>query len=173
MPARFRATLEIIGINPFVTVPDRILRTLFKAAGKDKGVIPIRGTVNDRPFQQSLVRYRGAWRLYINSLMLEKSPKRIGENIAVAIEYDPSDRTVPLHPALKKALTKNPKAKKSFEAQTPSRQKEINKYLNSLKNEDSLARNVDRAVRALLGKGDLVGRPLLKSAGGKEVRSKR
>lgn len=165
--SRFRATLEIIGINPFVAVPERILRALFKAAGKEKGVIPVKGTVNAKPFTQSLVRYQGAWRLYINTLMLDRSPKRIGETISITIAFDPADRTIPMHPALKKALAKHPKAKKSFEAQTPSRQKEINKYLSSLKNEDSLARNVQRAVRALMGKGDLVGRPVLKAVRGK------
>lgn len=157
-PYLFRVTMEIIGINPFVSVPDRILRRLFKAAGKDKGVIPIKGTVNDRPYTQSLVRYRGAWRLYINTTMLDRSPKRIGETLSITIAFDPADRTVPMHPALKKALAKNPKAKKAFDSQSPSRQKEINRYLHSLKSEASVMRNVDRALRSLVGKGNFVGR---------------
>lgn len=161
-PSRFRATLDIIGINPFVSVPDRILRGLFKAAGKDKGVIPIKGTVNDRPLQQSLVRYRGAWRLYINTIMLDRSPNRIGEIISISIAFDPADRTVPLHHALKKALVKNKKAKRVFESKPPSFQKEINRYLHSLKSEESVTRNVERAIRFLTGNGNFVGRDSLK-----------
>lgn len=161
-PSRFRATLEIIGINPYVSVPDRILRSLFKVAGKEKGVIPVKGTVNDRSYTQSLVRYRGAWRLYINSIMLHRSPKRIGEILSISIAFDTADRTVPIHPALKKAFAKNKKAKNVFESKPPSFQKEINRYLHSLKSEESVSRNVERAIRFLTGKGNFVGRESLK-----------
>jgi hypothetical protein len=160
-PSRFRATLDIIGINPFVSVPDRILRSLFKAAGKEKGVIPVKGTVNDGPYTQSLVRYKGAWRLYINTIMLDRSPKRIGETLSITIAFDPADRTVPMHPGLKKALAKNLKAKKVFDSQSPSRQKEINRYLHALKSNESVTKNVDRAIRFLAGKDDFVGRDRL------------
>jgi hypothetical protein len=36
---RFEATIYIIGINPFVFVPEPILQSIFEAAGKDKGQI--------------------------------------------------------------------------------------------------------------------------------------
>lgn len=62
----FDAKIEIIGINPFVFVPDAILQNLFKLAGKDKGHIPVKGIINGSPYRQTLVRYSGAWRLYIN-----------------------------------------------------------------------------------------------------------
>lgn len=31
----FTAELEIVGVNPFVTVPSAILQEIFKAAGKE------------------------------------------------------------------------------------------------------------------------------------------
>ncbi|WP_207421354.1 hypothetical protein [Desertivirga brevis] len=34
---KFTATIEIIGINPFVFVPDDILNSIFEQAGKSKG----------------------------------------------------------------------------------------------------------------------------------------
>ncbi|HUC83166.1 MAG TPA: hypothetical protein VMR70_19810 [Flavisolibacter sp.] len=67
---RFKARIEIIGINPFVFVPDVILNALFQKAGVQKGPIPICGTINDKFYQQTLVRYQGSWRLYINTTML-------------------------------------------------------------------------------------------------------
>ncbi|MEO8861568.1 MAG: DUF1905 domain-containing protein [Ginsengibacter sp.] len=91
---KFKATIEIIGINPFVFVPEKILAAIFEKVGKDKGPIPICGTINGDPYQQTLVKYSGAWRLYINGKMLKNSPKRIGENIMVTVTFDPSDRTI-------------------------------------------------------------------------------
>jgi hypothetical protein len=97
---KFSASIEIIGINPFVFVPDSILDDLFKEAGKNKGAIPIRGVINDKPYRQTLVKYSGAWRLYINTTMLKNSPKRIGEIIELTVEYDSSDRSISAHPKL-------------------------------------------------------------------------
>ncbi|RYZ25413.1 MAG: DUF1905 domain-containing protein, partial [Chitinophagaceae bacterium] len=64
---KFTARLEIIGINPFVFVPEPIRVEIFRKAGKDKGYIPVCGTVNGKAFRQTLVKYRGDWRLYINT----------------------------------------------------------------------------------------------------------
>lgn len=33
---KFRAKIEIIGVNPFVFLPERALKEVFKQAGKDK-----------------------------------------------------------------------------------------------------------------------------------------
>ena len=84
--------MEIIVGNPFVLIPLNILNNVFQQANKNKGAIPVRGTINKNNFQQTLVKYSGDWRLYINMKMLKNSPRRIGEIIAV--EIDPSDRTI-------------------------------------------------------------------------------
>ena len=154
----FNATIEIIGINPFVSVPDIILTDIFRQAGKNKGAIPIRGTINNLPYKQTLVKYNGDWRLYINTLMLKNSPKRIGENIQVSIEFDPSDRTIKPHPKLVKALKENKQVKAVFDSLTPSLQLEIVRYIDKLKTEASIDKNVQRAVDFLLGKGRFIGR---------------
>lgn len=155
---QFNAEIQLIGINPFVLVPDRILANVFRQAGKDKGAIPIRGTVNGIPYQQTLVKYSGAWRLYINTIMLKNSPKRIGEKIELDIEFDPSDRTIQPHPKLLKALIKNKPAKIIFDKLRPSLQHEIVRYIAHLKTEESIDRNIDRAINFLLGNGRFVGR---------------
>jgi hypothetical protein len=60
---KFKARLGIIGINPFVHVPKKILSDIFKSAGKEKGHIPICGNINGKPYRQTLVKYSGEWRL--------------------------------------------------------------------------------------------------------------
>jgi len=155
---KFSAALEIIGINPFVFVPDAVLARIFKAADKDRGFIPIHGTVNTRPYKQTLVKFRGAWRLYVNTSMLKDSPKRIGEIVKITIEFDPSDRTFKLHPKLSKALKANQAAKAKFESLAPSRRNEIVRYISYLKTEESVDRNVLKAIKFLLGEERFVGR---------------
>lgn len=156
----FKARIDIIGINPFVFVPERILKSLFKEAGRDKGPIPVCGEINGTAFKQTLVRYAGQWRLYINTRMLPRSPERIGEMARITIQYDRDDRTIQPHPKLLAALKKNAAAKKVFDNLAPSLQKEIIRYIANLKSEESVERNVQKAVDFLLGKGRFVGRTL-------------
>ena len=155
---KFKAKLEIIVGNPFVFIPSKILDNIFQQANKNKGAIPVRGKINEKEYQQTLVRYSGDWRLYINLKMLKKSPKRIGEIIDVEIEFDPSDRTIAPHPKFINALADNKKAKEVFEKLSPSRQKEIIRYISNLKTEKSVDKNVKRAINFLLGKERFVGR---------------
>ena len=155
---KFKAKIDIIGINPFVFVPEDVLTNLLKQAGKDKGKIPVRGTINNSPYKQTLVKYSGDWGLYTNTTMLKNSPKRIGETLNLSIEFDPSDRTIPPHPKLVAALDENPIAKSVFDKLAPSMQNEIVRYIANLKTEESIDRNIGRAVCFLLGNGRFVGR---------------
>lgn len=154
----FNAKLDIIVGNPFVYLPSIILNKVFRQAKKSKGHIPVRGALNGKPYQQTLVKYSGDWRLYINMEMLKNSPKRIGEEIEVEIEFDPSDRTIEPHPKFSKALLDNKEANDVFENLSPSKQKEIVRYISNLKTEKSVEKNVTRAINFLLGKERFVGR---------------
>ena len=155
---KFKSEIKIIGINPFVFLPDKILKSIFKQSGKDKGPIPVRGTINNNPYKQTLVKYSGEWRLYINTTMLKDSPKKVGEKISIEIEFDPVPRKIKAHPEFVKALNENKDAKKNFKKLSPSRQNEIVRYISFLKTEISVTKNVDRAIFFLKGKGSFVGR---------------
>ncbi|MDB5159317.1 MAG: hypothetical protein JWR50_4024 [Mucilaginibacter sp.] len=154
----FNAKIEIIGINPYVPLPGEVLAQLFVDAQKDKGPIPVKGFVNGKPFLQRLVKLKGVWRLYINTSMLKNSPKRIGETISVTIEFDPAERIIAHHPKLVKALKTNKKAKAIFDGLTPSLRLEIVRYISNLKTEESVDRNVVRAIDFLLGNSRFIGR---------------
>jgi hypothetical protein len=155
---RFKAEIKIIGINPFVFVPDKILKAIFKQARKEKGHIPITGTINGKPYQQTLVKYGGEWRLYINTTMLKNSPKRIGEILELTASFDPVTREHQPPAAWVSALNANADAKKIFEQLPPSRRKEIVRYLANLKTEESRSRNIVRAINFLRGIERFVGR---------------
>ena len=155
---KFISTIDIIGINPFVFIPEKKLKAIFRQAGKTKGAIPVKGTINEKPFMQTLIKYKGEWRLYINTTMLKDSPKRIGEKIRVTVEFDAAERIVSMHPKLQEAFRQHLQAKAVFEKLAPSRQKEIMRYINHLKTDASVEKNIARAIGFLSGKEKFVGR---------------
>ena len=158
MTYKFNAIVEIIGINPFVHVPEPILEDIFLQANKKSSPVPVTGTVNNNPYKQTLVKFKGFWRLYINTTMLKDSPHRIGESIEVTIAFDPVKRTIDTHPKFLEALENNIDAKIIFDGLPPSRRHEIVRYISFLKTEESVDRNVKRAIDFLTGKGRFVGR---------------
>lgn len=147
----FTAKILKIGINPYVGLPEDVLNTLFKQADKNKGPIPVRGTLNGKRFEQTLVKYQGAWRLYVNTHMRQAAGIDVGDDATVEIEFDPEPRIVPIHPKFARVLSKNREAKATFLQLAPSRQKEILRYLNSMKTEESLVRNIEKVVQYLSG----------------------
>lgn len=156
----FTANLDIIGINPFVFVPEEILETIFEDSGRNKSPIPVKGTVNGKEFQQNLMKYLGEWRLYVNLIMLKNSPKRIGEEIEVTLEYDDADRSISIHPQLEQAIHKSTLAKSNFEKLIPSRRHELVRYINNLKTEASIQRNIEKIIRHLHGETDFFGKKI-------------
>lgn len=156
----FTATLEIIGINPFVFVPKEVLNTIFEKSGRNKSPIPVKGTVNGKEFKQNLMKYLGEWRLYVNLIMLKNSPKRIGEIIEVVLEYDDSDRSISIHPQLEKAIKESSLATKNFGKLIPSRKHELIRYINNLKTEASIQRNIEKIIRHLHGETDFFGKKI-------------
>jgi hypothetical protein len=155
---KFTAEINIIGVNPYVQVPDKILQNIFRKSGKNRGAIPIKGHIHGLPYKQTLIKYSGDWRLYINNTMLHNSPRRIGEIIKISVEYDPEPRVINPHPGFIKALNKNKEAKEVFENLPPSRRTEIVRYIGNLKTEKAVEINIARAIHFLLGKERFIGR---------------
>jgi len=154
----FKAKIEIIGINPFVLLPEKVLNSIFDQAKKDKGPIQVRGKIDGHDFIQTLVKYRGEWRLYINGPMLKAAKKDVGNTVKIEIKFDPDERKIAFHPKLKAAIDKNKKAKAVFESLAPSLQKEIIRYIAHLKTEETIDKNVKLAIQFLLGKVRWIGR---------------
>lgn len=148
---KFTAKIQIIDVNPYVELPDEILKTIQTVADKKTSPIPVRGTIEDHPFTQTLVKFRGLWRLYLNTPMRKHAKKETGDTARFALEYDPHPPVVPMIPELQRLLQDNPKAKEAFAALPAYRQKELKRYLATIKNPDTLLRNVEKVRRYLLG----------------------
>lgn len=150
MPS-FNATIALLGVNPYVSVPGPALKRLCEAAGRDKSPIPIKVTIEGTSFRQTLVRYQGDWRLYLNTPMRKAANKQVGGRLKLVVEYDPTTRAERMPAALTQALRKDNLARLTFDRLAPSRQKEILRYLNHLKTKSSLERNVANVILHLRG----------------------
>jgi hypothetical protein len=150
MPA-FRAAIALLGINPYVALPTSHLKALLSAAQTSTGPIPVRVELGGVTFRQTLVKYRGAWRLYLNLAMREAAGKDVGDRVDVRVEFDPSPRIEPMPIALQRALEQNTAASAAFAALPASRKKEIQRYLNSAKTSATLERNVAKVIAYLAG----------------------
>lgn len=146
---RFTATIYKLGINPVVDPPQDALDKLFECAGRSKGPIPVRGTLNGAMFIQTLVKYSGRWRLYINAGMLRDSGSRVGDKVTIEIEFDPRQRNVQMPAELADAFRKDKAAREAFDRLSPSRRKEILRYLGSLKSPASIGKNIMRVIALL------------------------
>jgi hypothetical protein len=154
----FNSVIHKIGINPYVAVPDSIMEELFADAGKNTGAIPVKGLLNGKKFIHNLVKYSGLWRLYLNTPMRRSAGIDTGDIALVTLSIDKKKRTTPMPDDLKDALAKNKKAADAFHHLPPSFQKEIMRYINGLKSEESRERNVRKAIAHLLGKEKFIGR---------------
>jgi hypothetical protein len=148
----FQQKIEIIGVNPYVEVPDNVLGQLFKQSGKDKGPIPVSGMINGKPFVQTVVKYQGLWRLYLNTPMRQASNTKVGDTVTVALEYNDNPPVVEMPARLVESLKENSVAKTAFEKLPPYRQKEITRYLANLKTPETLEKNLQKVMDFLEGK---------------------
>jgi len=157
-PKAFKAEIKIIGINPFIFVPEEALNYIFHQSGKNKGQLPVKIKIDGHEFKQTLVKYAGNWRLYLNTPMRKATEKDIGDTATFEIDFDTEERKISINPKLVQALAENKQAKDIFDGLAPHLKKEIIRYIANLKTEESIDRNVKKAVQFLLGKERFIGR---------------
>ncbi len=145
MAQKFSAKIYKLGINPCVDVPERVSQ-----AFGQKGYVRVKGLLNNQPIQATLVpKGNFTHRLFLNTEMRKRADLEVGDTARIVLEIDERPRTVPMPRELAAALDDNPKAKAAFNGLTPSRQKEILTYLNSLKRLETLKKKVDRIITML------------------------
>ena len=150
MKLSFKAKIYKVGINPCVKVPLRITDKLIPT----KGYISVKGKIENHFFQQTLCPVKGeGYRLYVNGTMLQGAGVKMGQIVHFIIEQDSLERNKnhPMPGAFKNKLEEHGLLQ-MFQQLSPSRQKEINRYLNNLKTEESLGRNINKMINVFKGK---------------------
>src|SRR5688572_23835759 len=130
MAFTFKAKIYKVGINPCVKVPLRITKTM----KSEKGYIPVKGKIENHSFKQTLVPVKGEpYRLFVNGPMLKGANVTLGQTVRFSIvqNFSSRKREFPMVRGFKTELDKH-NLFPAFKKLTPSRQKDILKYLNYL-----------------------------------------
>lgn len=152
---RFRARIEIRGINPYVPVNAKQAARL---RGNWRRPMPVRLQVNGKPdgfCRTNLMPVGdGSFFLYLNGPVRAESGSDVGDVVNIVVEFDDEYKGGPADPMpiwFGDELARNQRARKSWNELPPSRQKEILRYMNRLKSPDAQQRNVERALHVLAG----------------------
>jgi hypothetical protein len=163
MKLRFRAPIAIRGINPYVLLgaaratrlkPDwrRAMPVLVQVNGQPE--VPCR--TNLMPVGD------GSFYLYLDETVRKASGTKVGDSVQVALDFDADYRGGPAEPMprwFSIALNRNPAAKRGYAALSPSRKKELVRYIVRLKSAEARARNLEKALHVLAGgKGRFMAR---------------
>lgn len=150
MKHTFKAKIYQTGINWCVDVPAEITELLTA----EKGRINIRGQINGFDFTKTLMPVKNAThRLFVNQQMMKGGKTALGQVASFKIEQD-TERKVKEYPtpALLTEQLKKHQLTRSFDDLTNSRKKDILKYLNYIKTEETLLKNIDKLLTQLKNK---------------------
>lgn len=147
---RFKASIYKVGINWCVDVPTRISDEL----EKEKGYIRITGLINQFKFMTNLVPVKNApYRLFVNGLMMKGGNTALGEIASFSITQNETkiEHDYPFPVLLKKSLAKTGLTPQ-FSVLSPTRKKDILKYLFYLKTEKTCLTNIEKVITQLKNK---------------------
>jgi hypothetical protein len=152
---RFRAPIEIRGVNPYVRVSASQAARLQPDWRKP---MPVRIQVNGKPDVPWRINMMpvgdGSFYLYLQGQVRKESNTSVGNVVSITVEFDGDYKAGPLDPMppwFRTELKRNPAAQHGWKGLPPSRQKEIVRYLVRLKSRDAQQRNVQRALHVLAG----------------------
>jgi len=152
---RFRSTIEINNINPYVLVSAEHAARLKDGWRKP---LPVRIRVNGKPDAPWCINMMpvgdGSFYLYLHGEVRKASGTQVGDVVSVEVEFDEGYQSGPVHPMpvlFREALHGNPAARLAWDALIPSRQKEILRYFAQLKSPEAQARNLQVAMHVLSG----------------------
>lgn len=152
---RFRATLAIQGINPYVPVDAEQAERLKPGWRKP---MPVRVRIDGAPREawriNMMPRGDGGYFLYLHGEVRRAAGVEVGDEVEVEVVFDAAYRAGPADPvpkAFEAGLDKDPRARANWTALTPSLQKELLRRFSSVKSEAAQARNIQTALQVLGG----------------------
>lgn len=152
---QFSAPIKLQGINPYIRVSAARARRI-KAAWKKP--MPVLVQVNGEPNPPWRINMMpagdGGFYLYLAGEVRKASSTQVGDRVEVSVTFDDSYTSGPQHdmPAeLAARLNDDATATAAWNALSPSRQKEILRYLANLKSDDARQRNIDKVMSVLGG----------------------
>lgn len=150
MEHTFKAKINKTGINWCVDVPTKITELLTA----EKGRINIKGQINGFEFSKTLMLVKNEpHRLFVNQAMMKGGKTTLGEIAMFKIEQN-TDKAVKEYPTPLILIEQLKKYQLTtvFDNLTTSRKKDILKYLNYIKTEETLLKNITKLITQLKNK---------------------
>lgn len=153
---RYRARIQINGVNPFVPVePDQAARL---REGWRKPM-PVRVQINGAPAEpwriNMMPRGDGGFFLYLHGIVREAAAGvGLGDEVEVSVAFDEAYRGGPADPipeAFAEGLKRDDAAAEAWDALAPSLRKEVLRRFASVKSGDAKTRNIEAALAVLGG----------------------
>ena len=145
---RFRAKVLLAGKTATgVEVPAKVVEGL----GSTKRPL-VKVTINKYTYRSAIAPMGGTFMLGISDEVRKATGVAAGDTIDVDIELDAEKRDVEIPPELKKALAKDPKAKKYFDSLSYSGKYRLVAPIANGKTADTRERNLAKAMQELKAK---------------------
>lgn len=162
---QFTQRIKLRGINPYLLLSAKLAQQLRPGWRKP---MPVRVAINGQPRPPASINLMpvgdGSFYLYLNGPVREASGTAVGDRVTAELTFDARYRGGPTHAiprSLEQGLRARPKLARAWEELTPSRRKEILRYLGSLRTAEARERNVVKLLAALAHPGqEYLGRAL-------------
>lgn len=150
MKHTFEETIYQTGVNWCVDVPVEITNQMIP----NKGRIKVNGTINGFGFEKNLVPVKNRpYRLFVNLIMMKGGKTALGKTALFEIEQNfkivnvdyPMPKILIEHLKMNDLITE-------FNNLTSSRKKAILKYLNNIKGNDTMLKNLNKLIFQLKNK---------------------
>lgn len=152
---RFGAIIRIYNGNPYVLMSATRAQSLQSGWRKP---MPVKVRINDMPEKAWPINMMpigdGSYYLYLHGHVRKSSGTKVGDRVRVEVAFDGGYKSgpQPMPAWFRKALKAAPKAEIAYHALTPSRRKELVRYLARLVSQEARDRNVAKALEVLSGK---------------------
>lgn len=148
--------MEIRGINPFVLVSAARAQRIKAAWRKSLPVlVRVNGEPSAKPWRINMMPAGdGSFYLYLHGSVRRASNTKVGDRVRVEVAFDAAYRggPAPMPKEFRAALARDSVAARAWKALTPSRKKEVVRYIASLKSAESRTRNIVKFVAQLSGR---------------------
>ena len=164
------SVIRIRGINPYILVTASKAATIKPNWRKPLPVLVRINGMPEEPFRTNMMPTGdGSFYLYLHSDMRRVCGTEVGDRVRAEISLDAKYKNGPMHPMppwFREALRQSSSARSNWRALSPSRQKEILRYLSKLKSPQAKARNLKQAIAVLSGvQGRFMARAWKQGAG--------
>jgi len=129
-----------------IVIPDEIIEKL--NAGKKP---PIKVILNGYTYRSTVAVMGGRYMVGVNADVRKASGVKGGDTLTVGIELDTEVREVALPSDFKKALDRNPTARKCFETLSYSKKTALVYPIAKAKKEETRNRNIEKTLDILVG----------------------